>query len=146
MINFLILALFFSLLGLSVEVIYTGVSKIFNKGLSLEERKLAKGTVSIWMLGVYALIQPAVYPFVHSILSDQNLYIKFMVYGVLYGMIEFWYGFLLHRAFDLKPWNYKFSKDKLAEEGYSRWGLIPIWGIVGILTEYYYKTILKIIG
>jgi len=132
---------FYTFFGLSLEIIFsvTGIEKLL--GTKINKRcpeNYLEGFVSLYMIPLHGLGLLFGFEFLHNIIANYFLGIRFIIWALLFTICEIIWGFVLDKIIGFYPWNYyAYSKYKIFNKGYSLWTLIPMWGIAGIFIEYY---------
>jgi hypothetical protein len=123
--------------GLVMEIIFTAASQIVD-GKITDIDKQMMGTVSLWMIPIYAsivlLYEPIFYVMTYF---DVWLPIRFIVWAVLISGVEACTGYAYDKFLNLRPWDYSMCWDKVFRNGYTRYFFVPLWGIVGLILELY---------
>lgn len=134
MLEFLILFAVYSCVGLTVEVVYTasyGFLKSFGKDVGM------RGQSYLWMVLVYGTALPYLYHPIaeHFLAASTPFLVRFIFWGLFFTTFEAIYGMLFDRFLGFCPWDYSKSKWKVFPKGYTKWSLIPAWGVLGLLLE-----------
>lgn len=116
--------LFFGLLGICLEVIFTGVCSMVNRDAKL------KGTTSLWMIPIYgtaAFLGPLC-----GKLRRLPAFVRGFIYTSLIYFVEFMSGWVLKRLGSC-PWDY--SKSRFNIKGLIRLDFAPLWFVLGLFFE-----------
>lgn len=118
--------LLYGLLGLCMEVFFTGALSLTEGDFALSAR------TSVWMFPIYAcalFLEP-----VHNLIRPFPPYARGLIYLVLIWAAEFVSGFVLERLIGHCPWDYG-THSRFSFCGYIRWDFAPLWFAVGLLFE-----------
>ena len=113
----------YGFIGCSMEVLWTGISSLFNGDVALMAHS------SIWMIVIYGM---AIFlePF-QKMLENKNWFIRGIVYMILIYIGEYITGFGLD-VFGIKVWEYT---DILNINGYITLSFVPLWFTAGLFFE-----------
>jgi len=144
MINFLLGSLFkfyaYVFFGLIMEVKFTAISNIIDGKITEEDKKM-KGYVPLWMIPVYGLLLTFVFePVYFYLIYDLNFILRYIIWCITISGFEALSGFLYDKYMNLRPWDYRGTYGSILN-GYTKWTLIPLWGIAGLFIEQYVKLI-----
>ncbi len=122
----------FALLGLLIEVFFTGLGRAISRGdWDLE------GDCSLWMLPVYGLLGVCIAPISGALKQWRIPFVlRAALYMVLIFAVEYVFGVIFDRA-GLEIWNY--SKRPLNLHGYITLTYAPFWYFLGLWLEYLYR-------
>lgn len=122
----------FALLGLLIEVFFTGLGRAISRGdWDLE------GDCSLWMLPVYGLLGVCIAPISGALKQGRIPFLlRAALYMVLIFVVEYVFGVIFDRA-GLQIWNY--SKRPLNLHGYITLTYAPFWYFLGLWLEYLYR-------
>lgn len=116
----------YGLLGMLMEVFWTGLHSLLSGNLNLNSK------TSIWMFFIYGLavfLEP-----IHDKIRRENILFRGLTWAVLIFAIEFLSGFLLEQLISSCPWDYR-NSTKYTIRGYIRFDYFPVWFIVGLIFE-----------
>lgn len=126
--------IFYGLLGLCMEVCWTGLGALF-KG----DMKLSAFTY-IWMLPIYGL---AVFlEEIHEKIRSKPVVLRGGVYALLIFLVEYSSGMLLRNLIGVCPWDYSLSR--FSVDGVIRLDYFPVWFCVGLIFEKVHDTLDRI--
>lgn len=111
----------YGILGLILEVIYTGLASLLQGDFSMQ------GFTFLVMIPIYGLavfLEP-----LHTYLRPQPWWIRGLIYLVLIWTIEYSSGAILALFLGSSPWNYS---DKLNIDGYITLRMAPEWFLAGL--------------
>ena len=120
----------YGLLGLCLEVFWTGLESLSNSNYILE------GKTSIWMFFIYGLavfLEP-----IHNKIRDKNVLVRGLIYMILIFTIEYLTGYLFRLLLGFCPWNYT---DIGSIHGLITLTFIPVWFFAGLLFEKVHDTL-----
>ncbi len=120
----LIRFIIYGLLGMNMEIIWTGLGSISNRSADFV------GHTSLWMFFIYGLAVVFLEP-VHDLISGQNWFLRGCVWTTMIFMIEFFSGGILRLA-GIEAWRYTGEFSVL---GLIRLDYAPVWFAVGLLFE-----------
>lgn len=123
----------YGLLGMNMEIFWTGLSQIGSGSKNLI------GHTSIWMFFIYGTAVIILEP-LHNLVSDQNWFIRGCVYTTAIFAIEFLSGYLL-KLIGVEAWRYT---SPLSVIGLIRLDYAPAWFAVGLIFERLHTLLLKI--
>lgn len=135
--------------GLVLEILFTGMSKLkflIKDDMVTEEDRLM-GYISMWMIPVYGILLPLIYlPLFYLMfyIIEVPFYIRYFIWAIFITGFEILSGWFYDEGlykitrgrFSIRPWDYSMYKDSIFN-GYTRKTLIPLWGIAGIILEFY---------
>lgn len=120
--------LYYGIIGLCMEVLWTGFCSLLNK-----DYKLTANT-SLWMFFIYGMavfLEPII-----DILAPIPIYIRVWVYVFCIYAVEYLTGEVLKKI-NICPWDY--SHSKYHYRGVIRFDYAPVWIIAGLIFETFYK-------
>ncbi|WP_339060014.1 putative ABC transporter permease [Tepidibacillus marianensis] len=120
--------LIYGLLGLLMEVIWTGFWSLFSGNFALT------GHTYIWMFFIYGLavfLEP-----IHERIRRWNFVFRGFTWAILIFSIEFITGYILQLFLSECPWDYRQSTT-LTFMGLIRYDYFPAWFAVGFLLKNY---------
>lgn len=115
----------YGLLGLCLEVFWTGIGSLLKSNVKME------GKTCVWMFFIYGLavfLEP-----VHEKIRNKPVILRGGVYMVLIFIAEYITGFFLRRLLGECPWYY--GSNHLSIDGLIALDFIPVWFCGGILFE-----------
>lgn len=116
----------YGLLGMLMEVFWTGAHSLISGDLNLISK------TSIWMFFIYGsaiLLEP-----IHDKIRRKNIFFRGIAWALLIFVIEFLSGYLLEQLIGSCPWDYRSSTPHTLN-GYIRYDYFPAWFIVGLVFE-----------
>lgn len=116
----------YGLLGLALEIFFTGFNSLLKNDLTLE------GKSYIWMFFIYGLAvfaEP-----IHDSIKDKNIIIRGLIYMILIYAVEFITGAIIMLLIGKCPWDYTGLGNKSIGSIISV-RFIPIWFALGLLLE-----------
>lgn len=129
----LIRYIIYGLVGMNMEVIWTGISQINNGS------KNFVGHTSLWMFFIYGLAVLILEP-IHTLIAGHNIFVRGCVWVTVIFAIEFVSGGVL-RLFGIEAWRY--SGD-MAVLGLIRLDYAPAWFAVGLIFEKLHNALIAI--
>jgi uncharacterized membrane protein len=66
--------------------------------------------------------------------------LRYAVWCITISGFEALSGFIYDKYMNIKPWDYTGQFGSILN-GYTKWTLIPLWGIAGLIIEQYVKLI-----
>lgn len=120
--------------GIFMEVLVSSITTISREGWNSESKKMI-GSVSIFMSLIYGPLLLFAFEPLMVFISPLNTWIQFLIYGVIFTLIEFLSGLLLDKVFKIKLWDYSQLPDSLW--GYTHLDLFWKWGFCGLLIANY---------
>lgn len=114
----------YGLLGICLEVLFSGVVSIVNKDLVME------ASTSIWMFFIYGLavfLEP-----IHDKIRNQNIIVRGIIYTILIYYVELLTGSLIQNLIGQCPWYYPYNATL---NGIITLYFAPIWFTLGLLYE-----------
>lgn len=130
LINFVV----FTALGVTVEVLFTAISNFI---ISLKKGKpnyALMGHSYIWMFFIYGSIA-FIFPYLYNNVSELNLFIRLLIYGIGILIAEFIFGYILEKITGRCPWHYEKG---LHIRGLVRIDYLPLWMVFAYLVEKIY--------
>lgn len=116
----------YGLLGMLMEVFWTGVHSLISGDLNLVSK------TSIWMFFIYGsavFLEP-----IHDKIRRKNIFFRGVAWALLIFVIEFLSGYILEQIIGSCPWDYR-NSTTLTLNGYIRYDYFPAWFIVGLIFE-----------
>ena len=144
--QYLFRAIAYIMFGIVMEVMFSVVGIEVLLGQTIPNRRLPKryleGFVSLFMIPLYLWIGFMIMePELEFI--PLPIIIRFLAWSVCLTMWEALYGFMLDAFLGDYPWSYyALSKYKIFKRGYTLWTLVPVWGLVGLIAEWYVSLVL----
>lgn len=114
----------YGLLGICLEVFWTGSKSLVNADYTME------GRTYIWMFFIYGLavfLEP-----IHNKIRGQNLILRGIIYMVLIYIAEFITGWVLRELIGVCPWNYVGNG---SINGLITLSFAPLWFALGLFLE-----------
>lgn len=114
----------YGLLGICLEVFWTGFKSLLNTDYTME------GTTYIWMFFIYGFavfLEP-----IHDRIREQNVILRGFIYMILIYIVEFITGWLLRIFIGVCPWNYI---DSRSINGLITLTYAPLWFALGLFFE-----------
>ena len=116
----------YGLIGLLLEVFWTGFTSLFAGNLALTSKTY------IWMFFIYGIavfLEP-----MHDKIRRENFLIRGSIWSIVILCIEFICGFLLDNLIGVCPWDYT-NSSKYSFLGYIRLDYFPVWFFAGLIFE-----------
>ncbi|MFA5524457.1 MAG: hypothetical protein WDA24_08865 [Tissierellales bacterium] len=116
----------YGLLGMIMEIFWTGIHSLISGDLNLISQ------TSIWMFFIYGsavFLEP-----IHDKIRRKNVIFRGITWTFLIFIIELLCGFLLNLLIGSCPWDYKDST-VYTLNGYIRFDYFPVWFVVGLVFE-----------
>jgi uncharacterized membrane protein len=113
--------LFYGMVGVSFEIIFTGVKRLAASGF--RDWSL-RGKSYIWMFPIYGLAAFLFEP-VHDQLRSNFWILRGLIYTAGLFVVEFVTGWLLRATTGRCPWDYTGKKYNFM--GLIRWNYAPVW-------------------
>lgn len=143
--NLIFIVLIFSFIGVGLEVFWTSIiDYVKTRNPRLE------GKSYFWVFFVYGIV-PFVYLIVLNWFGSTSIFVRGILYMILFYLLEFISGYTLKIIFGVSPWNYSGYKINLFGKkiksdflGVICLNYLPVWYIYGILGEFLFKFFLKI--
>ncbi|MCD8528943.1 MAG: hypothetical protein LRY27_03020 [Chitinophagales bacterium] len=133
-----LISLIFACIGITTEVVFTGVSNLVNHFIADDAIDWALGGKTyLWMFFIYASI-PLLFKLFNPWVEKYNLFIKALIGVLIIYIIEFSTGFLLEMITGVCPWKYT---EGLHLFGYIRLDYFPFWYAFALLVIWVYKTL-----
>lgn len=120
--------------GLVLELIFSAIKKAVLEGWNDETKKL-EGSVSLWMIPVYAIFLLFIFEPILGVIIVFPAWIRYLVWMLIFPTVEFLVGLFYDKMFNLKPWDY--SDENYNLMGYTKLTLLPWWGACGLIIESY---------
>jgi uncharacterized membrane protein len=118
--------MFYGVLGLALEIFFTGFKSLLNNDLTLE------GKSYIWMFFIYGLAvfaEP-----IHDRIRDKSFIIRGLIYMVLIYTVEFITGGFIMLLIGKCPWDYTGNGENSISSIISI-KFVPIWFALGLFLE-----------
>lgn len=115
----------YGLLGLTIEVIYTGVSSLLRGDWRMA------GFTYLWMFPIYGL--GVAFEGIYRVIRTYHWLIRGLIWLGLIWSIEYITGWLLREIMGQCPWDYSGSKYSI--DGLIRLDMAPEWFGLGLLFE-----------
>jgi uncharacterized membrane protein len=112
-------------LGWCLEIIWTGLGSLFTGDVCLTARTY------LWMFPIYGLA--ILFEPVHDAISPQPLWVRGMLWMVLFFAVEYLTGWILRDTIGATPWDY--SQHFFNIQGVIRLDYAPVWFVAGLLFE-----------
>lgn len=101
-------------------------------------RRYLEGFVSLYMIPLHGLGVLFGFEMVRAAILGWPWPARFAVYAVLITLAEAAWGFFLDKTVGFYPWDYyERSRFRVFRRGYTLWTLVPLWGIAGLILEWY---------
>jgi hypothetical protein len=148
MIELLFRFIMYVIFGLSLEIIFsvTGIERIL--GIKLNKpypQKYLVGFVSLYMIPVHGFGLLFGFELAYKLISDWNIIWRYLFWCMLFTAAEIFWGWLMEKTVGFFPWDYyKESKYRFPKNGYSSYTLIPLWGIAGLVLEFYSNLMIQL--
>ena len=118
--------LFYGLLGVAMEIIWTGAGSMLRGDYSL------RGVSYIWMFPIYGaafLLEP-----VHESIRGLKWPVRGIIWALVIFAMEFASGLIIKMAVGRIPWDYS-GNYQYSVGGLIRLDYAPVWFVVGLLFE-----------
>ena len=125
--NYIEKAAMYGLLGLAVEIFFTGIASAINGDVTLEGKTYIL-MVFVWATGMYALEFAGVW------LRKFNWFVRCFAYASVCLSIEFVWGLFFLLTLGVIPWDYTGSSDWVVL-GVIRLDYFYFWCVAGALSE-----------
>lgn len=131
--------------GFFMEVFFVMMSKFIDGKIRGKEIYL-EGHTYLWMAPVYGILFIGIFEPVHALISNFDMVFRWVIWGVSFTFFEGLFGYIYDKILGFCPWDYSGSKWKVFKNGYTKWSLIPLWGIAGLIIEGYSTILIKYSG
>jgi len=133
--------------GLFMELLSTIVYNLTDGNITKQDEKLI-GRVSFFMIPVYGILLLFVFEFVNGLFPNPTVYhsiingywyfifIKYITYCLSITSFEILSGWIYDKYFKVRPWDYSGQKGAIIN-GYTKIQLFFMWGIMGLILEFY---------
>ena len=135
-------------MGFTLEIWFsvTGIERAL--GYKLEHkypRKYLEGWVSLWMIPIHGFGMLFGFEAVQALIGEWHVVFRYLFYAFSISATEALCGFIYDKIKGFYCWDYyKDSKYKVFKRGYTLWTLVPLWGIAGLIMEFYSKLLVKL--
>ena len=140
MVNFIIACSFrfiaYFFFGFALEIFFVAVSKITDGKIAGRDKYL-EGKTYLWMIPIYGILLLGVFEPLFHLVHEWPWYCRFLLWAVSFTFFEGLTGWLYDKILGFCPWDYSKDKWKVFERGYTKWSLLPMWGIAGLVIEHY---------
>jgi uncharacterized membrane protein len=141
--EYLFRILHYATFGFTLEVLFVALSKIADGDITAEDRYL-KGSTYLWMIPIYGILLPFIFEPVRDITSEWNILFRFISWAVMITFFEGLVGWIYDKTLGFCPWDYSKSKYKVFDRGYTKWTLVPAWGVAGLVLEKYSDLLIRL--
>ena len=134
---------FYVFAGLTLEMLFSthGIELCLALKKPLHRRvpfKYFEGFVSVYMIPLHGFGMLFLFEPLHQALLSVHWGFRYLVWAVLFSVMESFWGWFLLKTIGFYPWDYyKESRFKVFREGYTLWTLVPLWGVTGLVFEKY---------
>jgi len=139
-----VLIRFFSYIGFGffMEVTFVAISKIVDGKIKGRDIYL-EGHTYLWMAPIYGFLLLFVFEPVHALTINIHPLFRFVIWSITFTFFEALSGWLYDMKLGFCPWDYSKSKFKMFKRGYTKWNLVPQWGIAGLFIEGYSHMLIR---
>jgi hypothetical protein len=130
--------------GLIMEVIVVAsgdfskvAHDIIKHGKIEKEDERFEGKTYLWMIPIYGILILFLFEPLYKLINDWNIIFRYLVWSIGFTFFEGLSGWIYNKLIGFCPWDYSGSKWKVFKNGYTKWSLLPVWGIAGIIIEFY---------
>lgn len=127
--------------GVILEWFFVILSKVIDGKIRGNDIYL-EGHTYLWMAPVYGVLLLFIFEPVFGLISGWNIIFRYIVWAISFTFFEGFAGFMYEKLIGFCPWDYSQSKWKIFKNGYTKYSLIPLWGLAGLLIEMYSKLII----
>lgn len=131
--------------GFFMEVCFVALSKIIDGKIRGKDIYL-EGHTYLWMIPIYGVLLLFVFEPLHSLIYSWNVIVRWIVWAITFTFFEGLAGYCYDKILGFCPWDYSKSKWKVFKNGYTKWSLLPQWGIAGLIIEGYSIMLIKVSG
>ncbi|MBF0106595.1 MAG: hypothetical protein HQM16_14875 [Deltaproteobacteria bacterium] len=132
---------FYTFFGLTMEMIFSVHQIDTVLGFKLNRRvpkKYLEGFVSLTMIPLHGFGLLFGFEYIHTHVHDWFILYRFCVWAVGFTCMEILWGVACEKVLGFYSWDYYAdSKFRIFKKGYSLWTLVPLWGVAGIIMEFY---------
>ncbi|OPJ62392.1 putative ABC transporter permease [Clostridium oryzae] len=124
----------YGLLGICLEVFWTGLASLISQNITME------GRTYVWMFFIYGLgvlLEP-----VHNRIRKLPVILRGGIYTILIFFIEYSTGLLLRIVIGKCPWDY--SGNYYSINGLITLTFIPVWFLAGLLFERVHDLLMEV--
>ena len=132
---------FYVFFGISLEVIFAvhGIEQVM--GCKIPRRvpkKYLEGFISVYMFPLHGLGLLFAFEPVYSLIADWFVIFRFLFWALSITCAEIIWGIICQKVLGFYSWDYyALSKYRIFKKGYSLWTLVPLWGVAGLVLEFY---------
>lgn len=130
--------------GLVMEVIVVAAGDfskvlhdIIKHGEVYEKDEKFEGKTYLWMIPIYGILILFLFEPVYKWIMDWPIYFRYITWAICFTLFEGLTGWVYDKLIGFCPWDYSGSRWKVCERGYTKYSLIPAWGVAGIIIEFY---------
>lgn len=128
--------------GFVMEMTFVALSKVIDGKIRGRDIYL-EGHTYLWMAPVYGFLLLFIFEPVHSLTMNIYPLFRFIIWAITFTFFEALCGWIYDKKLGFCPWDYSGSKFKMFKRGYTKWTLIPQWGIAGLFIEGYSYMLIK---
>lgn len=132
---YLIYLAVYTMFGLFIEILYTGISNVTDGEISGRDKYL-EGKTYLWMIPIYGILLTGLFHPLYQLLAGLDIIYRFIIWAILITSFEALTGWAYDKWLGFCPWDYSRSKWKVFERGYTKWYLLPLWGLAGLVIEH----------
>lgn len=129
--------------GFFMEVCFVAISKIIDGKIRGRDVYL-EGHTYLWMVPVYGFLLLLIFEPVHGLIENWNILARWFIWAITFTYFEALAGYIYDKILGFCPWDYSESKYKMFKRGYTKWTLLPQWGIAGLVIELYSRALIKV--
>ena len=119
--------LFWGMLGLCFEIVFTGISNLFSK-----KAYNLMGHTSIWMFPIYSIGLTYGFSLVQYIIPYD--FIRYLSYPLWIWLVEILVGYPASKI-GIRIWDYRYLSINMHWKGIVSYAHFPVWIAFGILVE-----------
>lgn len=123
-------------MGVVLEVFFVALSKLIDGKIRGRDIYL-EGHTYLWMIPIYGILLLFIFEPVHAFIMNWNIIVKWFIWAMTFTFFEAASGFGYDKLLGFCPWDYSQSKWKMFKKGYTKWSLVPLWGMAGLFIEGY---------
>ena len=120
--------------GFVMEMTFVALSKVIDGKIRGRDIYL-EGHTYLWMAPIYGTLLLFIFEPVYSLIASWHPFFRFLIWSITFTFFEGLFGYIYDKILGFCPWDYSSSKFKIFKNGYTKWTLIPQWGIAGLFIE-----------
>lgn len=126
--------------GFTMEICFVAIAHLLDGKITNEDKRLT-GKTYLWMIPIYGFLLLFPFEISFKLIHEWPIYFRFIFWAITFTFFEGISGWGYDRWLGFCPWDYSDSKFKVHPSGYTKWTLLPAWGIAGLIIEQYSKLI-----